>query len=498
MSAATARAKPVDRHDRRHQHFPSDHPAHSPRGLPLCRQPTKGPIDAGADKEAQLHASLGQLLLRQERYAQAINELTAALDAQPDNPAWLASRAEAREHSGAIFMAIDDAAAAVIAEPTNATYAALMARLLQRSGRHDEAVMSWAEAIRLDGEQVSFYEGLAHALWVKGDVDAALEIYEKLCSACPENEGYYLLLAEIHMQRQMPDKAAAAGQAALDRGHKTALIYRALGNAMLAAGNKAKASEYFKTGLALAPNDGYLLHMQATAHGEHTDRAPEDYVRSVFDSRADTYEAGALFKLGVRAPGLIRREILRIRPRLDPSRPAAHKLSAVLDLGCGSGLMGTLVYDLTAYLKGVDLSRNVIRYAQLKGIYHEMEISDIVASMHADPRLYECVVASDVLCYFGNLKPVFEAAFKRLLPSGLFLFSVESGSEDWRTDLAAGVSKDPYQLQSTARYAHALTYIEQTAKAAGFEIVQVWPEVLSSENDVDLAGYVVSLRRPLS
>ena len=227
-------------------------------------------------------------------------------------------------------------------------------------------------------------------------------------------------------------------------------------------------------------------------------RAPEDYVRAVFDARADTYESSALFRLGVRVPGLIRREILRIRPKLDPSRPAAHKLSAILDLGCGSGLSGALTYDLTAYLKGVDLSRNIVRYAQLKGIYHEIEISDIVASMNSDPRLYECIVGGDVLCYLGDLKPAFDAAFKRLLPSGLFVFSLEGGAESWRADIAAGVSTDGHRLQDTGRYAHALPYVEQAAKAAGFEVVQIWPEILSTEDDVDLPGYVISLRRPLS
>jgi predicted TPR repeat methyltransferase len=462
------------------------------------KQPVDGSTDANADKEALLHASLGQLLLRQERYAQAINELTAALDARPGNAGWLASRAEAHEHSGAIFKAIDDAASAVIAEPKSAPHAALLARLLQRSGRHDEAVVSWAEAIRLDGEQITYYEGLAHSMWVKGNPEAALEIYDKLNSSYPENETYYVLIAELHMQTQKPAEAGAICKAAIERGLKTAVIYRAYGNAMLASGDKAKASELFRAGLAIAPQDGYLSHMLATASGAPSDRAPEDYIRAVFDSRADTYEAAALFKLGVRSPGLIRREILRIRPKLDPSRPAAHKLSAILDLGCGTGLIGALTYDLAAYVKGVDLSRNIVRYAQLKGIYHEVEISDIVASMNSDPRLYECILAGDVLCYLGDLKPAFEAAFKRLLPSGLFLLSLEAGPESWRADLAAGVSKTNFLLQDTARFAHALPYIEQTAKAAGFEVVQVWPETISTENDVDLPGYIVSLRRPLS
>jgi predicted TPR repeat methyltransferase len=307
-----------------------------------------------------------------------------------------------------------------------------------------------------------------------------------------------VLVAEIQMQLGKPELAAAVCQAALDRGLKTAYVYRAYGNAMLMTGDKAKASALFRGGLAIAPTDGYLIHMLAVASGENPERAPEDYIRAVFDARADTYETSALFRLGVRTPGLIRREMLRIRPKLDPSRPAAHKLSAILDLGCGTGLLGALTYDLTAYLKGVDLSRNIVRYAQLKGIYHEIEISDVVASMNSDPRLYECILAGDVLAYLGDLKPAFDAAFKRLLPSGLFLFSLEGGSESWRADIAAGVSTDSYRLQDTARYAHALPYVEQAAKAAGFEVVQVWPEVLSTENDIDLPGYIISLRRPLS
>jgi predicted TPR repeat methyltransferase len=462
------------------------------------KQPANPPADPGVEKEAQLHASLGQLLLRQERYAQAINELTAALDARPENAGWLASRAEAHEHSGAIFKAVEDAASAVLVEPKNAEHAALLARVLQRSGKHDEAVLSWAEAIRLDGEKLAYYEGLAHAMWVKGSLDSAVEIYEKLRTSFPETESYYVLAAELHMQLAKPELAAAVCQAAIDRGVKTAFVYRAYGNAMLMARDKVKASELFRSGLAIAPKDGYLIHMLAVASGENPERAPEDYIRAVFDARADTYESSALFRLGVRVPGLFRREILRIRPKLDPSRPAAHKLSAILDLGCGTGLIGALTYDLTAYLKGVDLSRNIVRYAQLKGIYHEIEIADIVASMNSDPRLYECILAGDVLCYLGDLKPAFDAAFKRLLPSGLFVLSLEGGSESWRADIAAGVSTDRYRLQDTARFAHALPYIEQTAKAAGFEIVQIWPEILNTEDDVDLPGYVISLRRPLS
>jgi tetratricopeptide (TPR) repeat protein len=203
------------------------------------KEPIAAPTGANAEKEAQLHASLGQLLLRQERYAQAVNELTAALEAKPDQPAWLASRAEANEHLGAVYKAVDDAAAAVMAAPTNAEYAALLARLLQRAGRHDEAVLSFSEAIRLDDSKVEYYEGLARALWIKGSLPAATELYERLRLADPDNESYHLLLAEIYMQDQQPAKAAELCQAALDHGLKSPLIYRAYGHAKLVAGDRA-------------------------------------------------------------------------------------------------------------------------------------------------------------------------------------------------------------------------------------------------------------------
>jgi predicted TPR repeat methyltransferase len=460
--------------------------------------PIGAPPAANADKEAQLHASLGQLLLRQERYAQAVNELTAALEARPNTAAWLASRAQALQHTGQVNKAVDDAAAAVMAEPTNAEYAVLLARLLLRSGHHDEAILSYSEAIRLDDSKFEYYKELAHAFWVKGNLSSALELYDKLRSIQPEDESLHTIVAELYMQEKQPAKAAEVCRAALARGLKGPYLYRAYGHAMLVAGDRAQAAELFRAGLAVDPKDGYLSHMLAVVTGENTARAPEDYVRAVFDSRADTYEAGALFKLGIRSPGLMRRELLRIRPKLDPSRPAAHKLSAVLDLGCGSGLVGALTYDLTAYVKGVDLSRNLIHYAQLKGIYHELEVADIVAAMTADPRLYECITAGDTLSYFGDLKPVFAAAFKRLLPSGLFLFSLEAGPESWRADVAAGVAKSDWRIQDTGRYCHALPYVEASAKAAGFEVVQVWPEVLHNEDGVELPGYVISLRRPLS
>jgi len=63
------------------------------------------------------------------------------------------------------------------------------------------------------------------------------------------------------MQDKQPAKAAEVCQAALDRGIKTAMIYRAYGHAKLVLGDRAKAGELFRAGLALAPKDGYLLHM---------------------------------------------------------------------------------------------------------------------------------------------------------------------------------------------------------------------------------------------
>ena len=84
----------------------------------------------------------------------------------------------------------------------------------------------------------------------------------------------------------------------------------------------------------------------------------------------------------------------------------------ILDIGCGTGLVGALVRPLTGAgrLDGVDISPAMLEKARDKAIYDRLDQADIVTflSEHADG--YDAILGAAALIHFGNLDAVFQAA----------------------------------------------------------------------------------------
>src|SRR5262249_49873862 len=109
----------------------------------------------------------------------------------------------------------------------------------------------------------------------------------------------------------------------------------------------------------------------------------------------------------------------------------AHARSAapwdVLDLGCGTGLMGAQLAAHTRRLVGVDLSRKMLQQAGKRGIYQALECRDIAEVLEAaEPGSYDIVAAADVFVYMGKLDALVARLKTVLRPTGMFAFSVEA------------------------------------------------------------------------
>ena len=79
----------------------------------------------------------------------------------------------------------------------------------------------------------------------------------------------------------------------------------------------------------------------------------------------------------------------------------------VLDLGCGTGLLGVYLGRLHGHLIGVDLSEKMIEQAARHGVYsrfHHVNILDALRDTPADH--YEVITCLDALVYVGDLAPV--------------------------------------------------------------------------------------------
>ncbi len=160
---------------------------------------------------------------------------------------------------------------------------------------------------------------------------------------------------------------------------------------------------------------------------------------------------------------------------------------AWLDVGCGTGLCGPLVREWAGQLAGCDLSAGMLRLADQRLVYDQLEKSELVAYLRARPEAFDVVISADTLCYFGVLAEFADAAFGALRGGGRLVFTVEALSGDG----PAG-----YRLLHHGRYAHAASYLSDTLSDAGFVVDGLEQELLRNEAGLPVRGWLVSAVRP--
>ncbi|MCW5639862.1 MAG: methyltransferase domain-containing protein, partial [Rubrivivax sp.] len=212
--------------------------------------------------------------------------------------------------------------------------------------------------------------------------------------------------------------------------------------------------------------------------GAAPQRAPDAYVRGLFDGYAGDFDQHLLQVLHYRAHEHVAALLRRTGRRFD----------AVLDLGCGTGLLAPLLVPLLAAaggrIDGVDLSPPMIEHARARGLYAQLEAADLVAYLQATPQRWDAVAAADVFIYVGALDAVFAGVARVLAPGGWFAFSVEPAD-----DAHAVV------LQPSLRYAHGEPALRALAARHGFEVRAVETGAIREEQRRPIEGLYWLLQR---
>lgn len=422
---------------------------------------------------------MARALTEMGRAKEAELALDAHLGAESQDGPALVERARARRALGERVAALDDAAAAVMANPRDAEARQMLAMCLSDVGRHDEAILLFHELLVEAPEDLSRILWLGTAFSRAHRHEAAEELFSLCAARQPDARGVATLRAQNFLDQGEAERAAEIARAAIARVGPEPTLCRVLGQALHRLGDRAGAAAAFRDAARLAPEDPYLQHMAAELSGEEgVGRASDAYIRNLFDDYAERFE-GSLFALGYRVPGLI----LRLLEQLDPSLKAGAPLSGdVLDLGCGTGLIGVVLHDvLGGSLLGVDLSERMVEHARRKGIYSELHVAEIGAFLAAERRCFRLIIAADVFCYFGALDQVLAAARSRLEPGGRLLFSVE------RKDGDGG-----WELGGSARYRHSAAYVCQSLAGASLRPLVLREEDLRREGGQPVRGLLVA------
>ena len=203
------------------------------------------------------------------------------------------------------------------------------------------------------------------------------------------------------------------------------------------------------------PSDIYAVESQIKHHGY-----------SVDDS--------LIKQLGYRLPFLIKELILK----LDPPR---NKFKKVIDLGCGTGLTGKELRDISNNLTGIDISRNMVAKTRELDLYDRLIVGDIVDILNSSKEKYDLFIALDVFIYIGELTKMFKAVRQCCNKNALFIFSIETQEEDG------------YSLLKSARYSHSDDYILKTTSDA-FKVIDTQEVNLRKDKEGWIEGKIFILQ----
>ncbi len=115
-------------------------------------------------------------------------------------------------------------------------------------------------------------------------------------------------------------------------------------------------------------------------------------------------------------------------------------------------------------------------------MYDTLFCEDLATFLRKSRGRFDLIVAAEVLIYFGDLQPVWDAVFSALRPGGLLAFSTESAAEEG------------HRVQKSGRVTHSPAYVRATT-ATGFETRVCEEIILRQDAGQPIRGHFYVLSR---
>ena len=344
-------------------------------------------------------------------------------------------------------------------------------------GQLDTAISYYemALSIKPDYAEAHYNLGLSHHRL--GQLDAAVRSYKKVITIKPDyaeaHNNKILSVIYFFTNGQIPD-AIDTLEALIKDNPDDALLFNMMGGCYVSEGQLDMAIKCYKKALAFKPDYAVPQHMLNSLIGYTSKGPPKEYVKNLFDDYAERFDDSLLGQLEYRLPFLMKELILK----LDPTK---NKFEKVIDLGCGTGLSGKDLRDVSNYLTGIDISGNMVNKARELDVYDRLIVGDIVEILSLSKEKYDLFVALDVLIYIGEVKSIFDAVRNCCNKNAFFILSIEVQEGDG------------YSLLKSARYAHSENYIFNVASDV-FKVVDSQIVRLRKERDIWINGKIYILQ----
>jgi predicted TPR repeat methyltransferase len=354
-----------------------------------------------------------------------------------------------------------------------------LAKAFSRQGRHDNAMKAANKAVELAPQEMSAIE---IAVAVANAADDAVTAQRHLQAALALRPGDIAISRALGMCLNKQRRFAEAephwrSVLAVIPDDVSALGW--LGICLMGLNRKQEARALLERAKTLSPDHPTLPFYLAVARGETPPTQPREMVQQLFDAYANRFDKHLVEDLNYRVPSRVAQIIRERRGIRDVS---------VLDLGCGTGLLGAHLGHIPGAFVGVDVSPRMLERAAKLGIYSELRQNDLLDELRRTSMpAFDFVVANDVFIYVGDLTQIIPSVFNVLRSGGTLIFSCET----------ADASEGSMVLRPSKRYAHSRASVEALCHDAGFNRFDV--ELIDLRLDAEagsIAGFIATATKP--
>ena len=313
----------------------------------------------------------------------------------------------------------------------------------------------------------NLYRDLGNINKASDDYGKALQIKPKFFDAIinliklRQEEGDFVESERLSLKAIKIDKGRVEG-------------YNLLAISQLKQKNNSDAIKNFEKSLNIKI-DKLIEHQLAILKGEQVQTTPIEYIENVFDSYSKNFDNHLINKLNYKLPMLIHNKI--------GEKVYKKKFVSTIDLGCGTGLCGEFLKDISKKITGIDISSKMLEEAKKKNKYDNLIKKDFISYLKETKNKYDLFIASDVFIYTGNIDKTFNLVKKKSETESFFIFSVE---------LCDGKK---FKFLETGRFAHSDYYIKEKCEENLFQLIDSEIINIRKQNDEWIEGqlYIVKI-----
>ncbi len=419
---------------------------------------------------------LGVIYAQRKQYLDALNYLNKSIKYLPKNALALSNLGnvylELKEYSNAL----DAYEKSLKLDPKYEEAWSNKGNALYELKRYEEAIEHYNHAISFKPDYAEAWSNKGNALRELKCYEEAIEHYNHAISFKPDYAEAWSNKGKALRELKRYEEAIEHFDRALSLKPNEAIFFYQKGYTSIALDQYESAVENLEN--AIRYNYQPIGHAEYLLSALRPEKGlkpmPHDFVASLFDEYADHFDGHLVQALKYNVPDTM---VTLLSPY------AANKFK-VLDIGCGTGLMGKLLKPFASRIVGVDLSKEMLSKAELTSAYDELLLCDVLELLDQCKENFDLVVSADVFIYIGELSNIFRDLSRIIPAGGLFCFSVEKSE-------SAKFSLSPKNL----RYSHSSGYIQELASLHNFKIKDFLEGSIRKEWGVSVTGLCFLLEK---